>query len=224
MKIIERESFLEECRKALEQIYEQLSHLPDLKSSELTPENTALVVVDMINGFAREGALKSEYVEDLIPGIAGLMKLCRSRGIPVIAFADSHTKASPEFDAYPPHCLAGTSESEVVDELKTAADFTLIPKNSTNGLLETEFQRWLESNPGIDRFVVVGDCTDICIQQFAVSLKAWFNRMDKRSRVIVPLDAVDTFDSDAHNRSLMNVMALCSMLGNGVEVVAKIVE
>lgn len=40
---------------------------------------------------------------------------------------------------------------------------------------------------------------------------------------MVPVDAVDTFDSDMHNGDLMNVMALFMMMRNGIEVVSKII-
>lgn len=220
----DRKRFEEECLKALGQIYEQMENLPALNISELETERTVLVVIDMINGFVREGALKSEHAEGIIPEISRLMKMCQAKGIPIIAFADAHTQASPEFDSYPAHCLAGSSESEVVEELKAQAEFTLIPKNSTNGFLEPKFQEWLSENPGIDRFVVVGVCTDICVQQFAVTLKTWFNRQDRRARVIVPANAVDTYDLGSHNRNLMNCLALFGMIGNGVEVVGRIAE
>jgi len=222
MKTIDRKRFLEESMHVLGQIFDQLDSLPSLDISGLDPEKTALMVVDMINGFTREGALKSKYAERLIPEISRLMKLCREKGIPVLAFADTHTPASPEFDSYPAHCLAGSSESEVVDELKAAADFTLIPKNSTNGFIEPKFQEWLLKNPGIDCFIVVGVCTDICVQQFATTLKTWFNMENRKSRIIVPMNAVDTFSLGTHDRNLMNCMALYDMLGNGVEVVERI--
>jgi nicotinamidase-related amidase len=109
-----------------------------------------------------------------------------------------------------------------VDELKDLGGWTLIPKNSTNGFLEPAFQEWLAKNEAIDTFIVTGDCTDICIQQFAITLKTWFNRKDRKSRIIVPIDAVDTYDLGLHSGDLMHVMALYNMIGNGVEVVSGI--
>jgi len=47
---------------------------------------------------------------------------------------------------------------------------------------------------------------------------------NKRARVIVPLNAVDTYDLGVHDRNLMNVMAAYNMIINGVEVVRDIVE
>ena len=114
----------------------------------------------------------------------------------------------------------GSYEGEIVDEIKEVGGYTLIPKNSTNGFLEEEFQKWFEQNHKIDTFIVTGDCTDICVQQFAIALKTWFNMQNKKARVIVPVDAVETYDFGTHNGDLMNAMALYNMMINGVEVVA----
>jgi len=219
---IDKKVFIEKSIDTLDKILETLRNLPLLKLGELKPESTALIIVDMINAFARQGCLKSPRVEALIPGIAGLLSLCKKQGIPVIAFGDCHTKDSPEFETYPEHGLAETAESEMVDELKKIGGYTLIPKNSTNGFLEEKFQTWLEEHSHLTTFIVVGDCTDICVEQFAKTLKAFFNMLNKRIRVVVPADAVDTFDLGAHYAELMNVMALFGMMGGGVEVVRTI--
>ncbi len=212
----------EKSRIALEGIVTMLSSLPSLPLNELQGEQTVFVIIDMINGFAREGALKSERVESLIPVIAKLSEECGRRGIRKLAFADNHTNESPEFGAYPPHCIQGTSESEIVDELKAVGGYTLIPKNSTNGFLEKEFQAWLSQNKQIRNFIITGDCTDICIQQFAVTLKTWFNMHNEISRIIVPVNAVDTYDLGLHDGDLLHTVALYNMAVSGVELVRSI--
>ncbi|HEX2947611.1 MAG TPA: isochorismatase family cysteine hydrolase [Clostridia bacterium] len=222
MEYPKRKDFLDKSSKTLEGMLDMLENLPVLELSELEPEKTALVVIDMINGFAREGALKSPRVEALIPVIAKLSEECCKRGIARLMFADNHTGASPEFKAYPVHCMKGTSESELVDELKTPGGYGLIPKNSTNGFIEENFMKWLKENSSIKNYIITGDCTDICIQQFAVTLKTWFNRLDEASHVIVPVNAVDTFDLGLHDGDLLNVVTLFSMAGNGVELVSRI--
>jgi nicotinamidase-related amidase len=98
----------------------------------------------------------------------------------------------------------------------------MIPKNSTNGFLEERFQGWLEANPQINAFIITGDCTDICIQQFSVTLKTWFNMQNKKARVIVPINAIDTYDLGLHNGDLMNIMGLYNMMLNGIEVVKEL--
>ncbi len=219
MRMINKNEFIERSVNTLGEIFDMLAKLPAIELKDLQGKQTALVIVDMVNGFAREGALKSPRVEGLIAEIAELSKICNELHIARLAFADCHTKASPEFDAYPAHCMIGTSEGEMVDELKELGGYTLISKNSTNGFLEEAFQKWLKENEHINTFVITGDCTDICVQQFAITLKTWFNMQNKRGRVIIPINAVETYDLNLHNGDLMNVTALYNMMINGIEVV-----
>ena len=224
MKKLVRDNFVQKSSETLKAILETIEKQPTLDIKEVEPDKTVLVIIDMINGFVREGALKSPRAETIIPEICNLSRICDKHNIKKLAFADNHTDKSPEFDAYPAHCLTGTTESEVVDEIKGIGGYKLINKNSTNGFVEEEFHNWLAENPKVNTFIVVGVCTDICIQQFAVTLKAYYNMKDMKSRVIVPLDAVDTFDLGQHNGDLMNVMAVFNMMGNCVEIVRGIRE
>jgi nicotinamidase-related amidase len=219
MKSISKEEFLKNSQASLGEIYDLITAQPLLDINQLDSTKTCLVIVDMINGFAREGALKSSRIENLIPEISWLSKKCDEKGIKKIAFADCHDFASPEFNSYPTHCIKGTHESEIVDEIREIGGYTKIAKNSTNGFLEEEFQNWLSENMQINTFVVVGDCTDICVQQFAITLKTWFNMQNKNSRIIIPINMVDTYDIGTHNGDLMNACALYNMFINGIELV-----
>lgn len=207
---------------SLNEINSLLEKLPVIRLEDLESEKSALIIVDMINGFIREGPMMSERVEAIIPEIVELSKKCDKLKIQKIAFADNHTDASPEFDSYPRHCLKGTSESEIVDEIKAAGGYVLIPKNSTNGFLEEAFQKWLNTNEQTDTFIITGCCTDICVQQVAITLKTWFNKNNRNSRIIVPVNAVETYDLGPHDAELTNTMALYNMLINGVEVVKEV--
>ena len=222
MTTLNRDGFLNKSTNTLIEIIDMLEKLPAIKLNDLKGEKTALVIIDMVNGFAREGALQSSRVEGLIPEIVTLSKACDDLKIKKVAFADCHSNYSPEFESYPKHCICGTSEGEIVDEIKEVGGYTLISKNSTNGFLEEKFAQWLEENGDTDTFIITGDCTDICIQQFAVTLKTWFNRQNKNSRVIVPMNAVETYDLGVHDGDLMHVFALYNMILNGIEVVAKV--
>lgn len=217
--MITRTVFYSKLGKSLESVYDTLEALKDIRLRDLDPGKTVLIAVDMINGFAKSGALYSPRVENLIAPIAELSRACGKRGIPQLAFADTHPEDTPEFFSYPPHCLVGSVESELVEELKSAGPFMMIPKNSTNGYLEPEFQDWLSRNGHIDTFIVVGNCTDICIEQFATTLKCGFNRIGRPVRIIVPGNLVDTYDFGTHHGDLMHAAALMMLLGNGIEVV-----
>jgi nicotinamidase-related amidase len=222
MRMINKNEFVERSAKALGEIFDTLAKLPTIQLKDLPEKQTAFAMVDMINGFCREGALKSPRMEGLIPKIAELSKACDELQITKLAFADCHTKESPEFDVYPEHCMAGTSEGEIVDELKEIRGYTLIPKNSTNSFIEDEFQEWLMKNEHINTFVITGVCTDICVQQFAITLKAWFNMQNMKARIMVPITAVETYDLGLHNGDMVNAMALYNMMLNGVEVVNEV--
>lgn len=222
MRNVNRDEFVKRSVETLGEIFDMLEGLKGINLKDLQGKQTALVIVDMINGFAREGALKSPRVEAIIPDIVKLSKQCDELEIRKLAFADNHTEASPEFSAYPQHCMIGTNEAEIVKEIKEVGGYKLIPKNSTNGFHEEEFKKWLEENKQINTFIITGDCTDICVSQFAITLKTWFNMQNKNYRVIVPVNAVDTYDLGMHNGDLVNVMALYNMIINGVEVVKEV--
>lgn len=223
MNRIEKEEFLEESKRTLGDIYDMLNSAKSISLQELQKDRTALIMVDLINGFTREGALKSARVEEIIPAVAELQKACLENGFEILAFGDSHSTDSPEFESYPPHCLCGSAEEEIAEELQEVGGYRLIRKNSTNGFIEEEFRQWLAERENLDTFLVVGDCTDICILQFAVTLKTWFNKENKKSRILVPMDLVETYDLGLHKGDLVHVMALYNMTINGVEVVRSVI-
>jgi nicotinamidase-related amidase len=204
-------------------IEKQLQKVNSLPITSLDQTQTALIVVDMVNGFAKGGNLYSDRVESIINPIVTTTKLFR--GFTKLFVADRHTSDSVEFNAYLPHCIG--DESQVIEELKELYDeFTVeIPKNSTNAFLSPFFQNWFESNKDqYNQYVIIGDCTDICILQLALSLKAYYNEENKRSRIIVPTNAVETYHLDLNNHygDLMNVFALYNMALNGIELVKNI--
>lgn len=219
MKAIEKNKLIEKSQDILKSVLEIIEGLPNIKLNSFKGENTVLVIVDMINGFVNEGSLKSERVKELIPEIIKLIKLCQGSKITTLAFMDSHSKFCPEFESYPEHCIMGTSESELVKEIEEIGEYILINKNSTNGVLEKEFIKWLEDNSNVTNFIIAGDCTDLCILQFSLALKAYFNMKNIKSNIIVPMNVVDTYDMGIHDGDLMNVFALYNMYVNGVKVV-----
>lgn len=224
MKSIQKEELAKGSIKFVGGIIEELEKSKSISLKELQAEDTALIIVDMINGFVREGALKSDRVEELIPEILRLIDLCRNNNIKVVAFGDSHSRTCPEFESYPEHCIEGTSESEVVDEIKSKKEYMLINKNSTNGFLESEFTNFLQLNSNISNFIIVGDCTDLCVLQFSLTLKAYFNKLNKKSNIVIPMNGVDTYDLGLHNGDFMNIFALYNMKTNGINVVKSIEE
>lgn len=224
MELIEKAAFLQQGQQALAQMYDMVAKAPVISWQTLDKERTAVIVLDLINGFAKEGALASPQVEGIIAENVRLCQAAQRQGIEVVAFADEHTMHSPEFVHFPPHALQGTSESEIVEELAAVGGYVRLGKNSTNGFLAPAFTKWLQNHEHIQQFILIGDCTDICVLQMAQTLKAWFNQQDRASRLIVPWMAVETYTMGEHDGDLLNIMALYLMALSGVEIVRAIEE
>lgn len=212
----------ENIRTEAEKLLTEMMALPPLPIDSLDPAVTMAVFVDIVNGFIKEGAMAAPRIADIIPPCAKLLKMCNERDMLTAAFADCHGKNAAEFMSFPPHCVAGTDEAEIVDELKQAGSFILIPKNSTNGFHEKKFRDLLECHPDIDTFIVTGDCTDICVMQFCLTLKTYFTFRDRAVRIILPLDCTDTYDAPGHGSDFSNLAACKLMKDSGVELVGSV--
>lgn len=209
----------------MEKIIKELNLLPiELKSLPL--EDTALIVVDMVVGFVEEGILSSPRVKDMSTNLLDLNN--RTKGYSKVYFVDSHNEDAEELKAYPSHCIVNTKEEELIDGLKEAVskeeNIKVIKKNSTNGFHVPEFKSWLDKIiDKVDNFIVVGCVTDICVLQFSLTLKTYFNQINLSKRVIVAANCVDTFDIPGHPGDEANLFALSNMKSNGIEVVAEII-
>ena len=193
-----------------------------IKLSSLNATETALIIVDMINGFVHFGALSSDRINSIITPVSTLMKKCSERNIKIAAFADSHKSSAAEFSAFPPHCTEDSDESQIIPEIENICNFTLIRKNSTNGFHAPDFRTFLNDNPKINTFIVCGDCTDICVNNFCITLKTYFDQLDLASKIFVPVNAVETFDAGLHDADFMNTASLFLMKTSGIDIVKEI--
>jgi nicotinamidase-related amidase len=198
------------------------------------PERVAVFSIDMINGFCKEGPLAGPRVGALIPSVVAILTRAHALGVRnLVLTQDTHSPETPEFGFYPPHCVAGTPESQAVVELAElpfADQITTIEKNSLSSHLGTRLGAWLADHPQIDTFIIVGDCTDLCVFSAAMHLRLEANALNLKRRVIVPAAAVATFDTPvdvamglgimAHDGDLHHALFLHNMAQNGVEVVA----
>lgn len=187
--------------------------------SQYDLNKTGLFIVDMNNGFAKEGALYSPRVENIISPIADFAKVLSNKINKLVAFTDTHEENSVELNSYPVHCLKGDKESQIVDELLSIDNLEIIEKNSTNGFFAMDIADYAY----LDNFIVVGCCTDICVYQFVLALKTYFNQNNLDKNIIVPMNLVETYDVDnIHCGDLLNTVFLNSMIQNGIKVVKDI--
>ena len=166
-----------------------------------------LFVVDMVNGFVKEGAMHDEKIMSIVPNIQELCEKMED----VTFIADTHEPDCIEFKSFPPHCIKNTSEAEIIYELKPYVK-ELIQKNSTNTFHALD----KDSLKGYDRFILVGCCSDICVMQFALTLKTYLNHTDNPAVVWVPQDCMDTYDAPYHPASQYHEMAVSLMSQAGI--------
>lgn len=183
--------------------------------------NEYLIIVDMINGFIESGNLADKAIDKITPEIVRLAKVFLNKGKKVIAFKDCHNINSSEFDNFPPHCVKGTGEEELINELRNMEnDFIVFEKNSTNGFFSEGFADYISENS--ERIIVTGCCTDICVMNLAITLKNYFNQNNKNVEIIVPKNAVETYNiPNIHEREKWNEMAIMFMMQAGIKVVEK---
>ena len=200
------------------------------------PATAGVFSTDMIVGFCREGSLASARVGALAEPVAHLFRRAHDLGVrQYVLLQDTHDPATPEFEAWPVHCVRGTPEAETVPglrELPFADLFTVIEKNSLHPAVETSFDAWLDAHPELRTAIVVGDCTDLCVYQLAMHLRLRHNARNTAGvRVVVPASAVDTYDlppetaptgAMAHPGDFFHQVFLYHLALNGIEVVREL--
>ena len=180
-----------------------------------------LLVIDMINGFVKEGALADNNINNITPNIIKLIEEYIKNNDNIISIQEGHSKDSKEFESFPEHCILGTNEVELIDELMPYKEnMKVIRKNSTCGFITTEFLKYMEENKEeLGEIVLTGCCTDICVLNFALPLKNYINEYNLNIKVTIFKNAVDTYDAPLHNRDEYNEMAFKIMKQNGIEII-----
>jgi nicotinamidase-related amidase len=198
------------------------------------PAGAAVFAADMVVGFCDRGRLASTRLAALVNPIVELFQRAHAHGIrQFVLVQDAHHPRTPEFLAFPPHCVRGTEEAHTIQALRAlpfADHFTIIEKNSLHPALETDLDRWLDAHPEVHTALVVGTSTDLGVYQLAMYLRLRANARNLSDfRVIVPAEAVDTYDVPEevptevgtlpHPGDFFHQVFLYHLALNGVEVV-----
>lgn len=231
-------NFRETSRAFLDWLSGWYADLPSLALEDAItdPARTAIVSIDLINGFCYQGNLASTRVASIVPAAAQIFERAFARGVRHFLLSQEwHSEHAEEFKAFAPHGIRHTGEAETVPELRAlpfADRFVVIHKNSIQTFANTIAERWLDEHPEVDTFIVVGDCTDLCVYETVMELKVRANALDLPRRVIVPANAVNTYDLPVaaaekigalpHDGDLLHALFLYQMALNQIEVVREI--
>lgn len=165
----------------------------------------------------------TDISEDVDNEIVRLIELFLNREDDVIFLMEGHTEDSVEFNDFLIHGILGTKEAEIIDKLKPFLDRVIcIRKNSTSGFVTEEYQKYMKENMRkIIEMVYCGYCSDICVPNAAIPTKMFFNEHNINCDIIVPENAIETFDAPGHNRQEYNSIAKKVLRLNGIKVPQK---
>ena len=187
---------------------------------ELKDIKKLLICVDMVNGFVKEGPMSDMYIAHIIPENIRLMEeiIEEKEGLAIIK--DTHKADAIEFKRYPKHCIEGTREADLIDELKYfEKDVLVYKKNSTSTIYAPGFLEDIGKMDNLKEVIITGCCTDICVINLAIPLKNYFDEHDRDVNIVVPKNAVETYNSTEHNREEYRNIAFKLMKQAGIELV-----
>jgi nicotinamidase-related amidase len=228
----------EQSKMFLEYLANWLTDLPTLTLNEAMPkpEKSAIIAIDVINGFLYEGPLSSPRVAEIDEPVTQLMQAAWDKGMHnILLVQEGHTEESLEFEAYGKHAIKGTHEAAAIDMIQNLPFYSQLEtvyKDSVHPALNNGFNDWIEEREPLETFIAVGDVTDICTYQLGMYLRLWANAYHKDRRVIVPANCTQTWHlsvEDAedvpampHHGDLLHAIFLYHMALNGIEVVKEI--
>lgn len=200
-----------------------------MKIKNLKMYKGMLIIVDMVNGFVKEGALADPKIADKVPRQIELIKEAKNKGDLIVFIKDTHEENSIEHKRFKDekgnvikHCIRGTKEELVIDQLKEYEnnnDTISIEKNSTSFMEAPDFRELIKETTNIERVDVVGCCTDICDFNGTMGLANYFDQWNRDVEIRVHTDAIATFAEDVRQ----NYVEAAKLLMNqqGIQLVKK---
>lgn len=201
----------------------------DRKSKKEVYENIrkALYMIDMNNGFVNFGNMANPKYNELVNEQLKLINKFRKENQLVNFVLEGHTTDSIEFDSYPSHCVLGTKEAELIPEFideQNKENTRTYYKNSINGMLNRNLQDDIKIQDNLNEIVIGGVCADLCVMDFARTFSRYLDEINRRAKIFVVENTIDTYDSLEHNREEWMDIAKKVMIQAGIIMVPNIEE
>ncbi|MBI2881942.1 MAG: cysteine hydrolase [Candidatus Tectomicrobia bacterium] len=199
---------------------------------EIDPSDTALLVIDMQNGFVHpEGTFGKRSLNRnqlaIVPHIRGLVRVCREAGVPVIWSIQEHLKGDVTRRRHkiPSHiekrnifvALRGTWDAEVYDDLKgeVRPEDHLLYKHRASCFFDTNLATKLRML-GVQMLIVSGVNSNYCVE--STIREGYFHDFD----IVVPEDCIAGSFPDLHEATLKNVRIYFGAVTNLAEITQKL--
>ena len=194
-----------------------------IREEELERVEEAVFVIDMINGFVKFGPLAAPSIMRVVPFQQEILEESENKPNSINVFGDDeHTKDSVEFNTFGIHAVKGDNETKIITELdrwfKTGLEFK---KNSTNLMFAPGVITLLEKLRNLKKVYIVGCLSEVCVKNFAISLRNYFDEVNRNIDVNVYKYGIDTYDAPGHNADEVTETSLQDMKINGVKVLKR---
>ena len=188
---------------------------------ELTASGTALVVVDMQNGFCEAGGscgrmgLPTEELRRVVEPCARVIAAARAAAVPVIftryVYKPDYSDGGVLIEHIMPDLKAnnalieGTWDIEIVAALAPRDGDHIVDKNRPSACYSADFEPLLE-RLGVDSVVVCGVTTNCCVETTVRDTS------QKDYKTFVVEDAVAEWDGERHRVALASMAMLFAKL------------
>lgn len=182
------------------------------------------VMIDLIDGFMKEGALADPKMMRIVPEVQRLAEMFEDHPKGLNCYGeDWHPKNAEEFNVYAPHAIEYTKEAETIDELKQYKEGAITyKKNSTNLVLAPNFMKDLAKMKNLKVVVASGVLIDECVKKFVLTAKDLFDQNNRNVVIILPTNAVDTFNATGHIRDEAFQNAVQDMENHGIKIIKRL--
>lgn len=143
---------------------------------QFDPDHTAVIVVDMQNGFCHpDGSLYAPGSESAIDPINQLVETARDATAQIVYTRDVHPTGQfdganyyDEFERWGEHVVEGTWDAEIVDELPVREPDHVVVKHTYDAFYQTELHGWLTAHQITD-LLICGTLANVCVLHTAGS-------------------------------------------------------
>ena len=156
----------------------------------------AVLVIDMLKGFLYEGypLYCGDSARRIIPEVVNLLEDETGKGSRIFFIADSHCEDDAEFEIFPAHCIEGSIESEVIEEISRFPG-ERINKTRYSTFYKTNLDEKL-AKVKPEKLIICGVCTNICVLHTVADAR------NRDYQVEIPVSCVSSFDQEAHEWAL----------------------
>ncbi|WP_276299822.1 cysteine hydrolase family protein [Halorussus lipolyticus] len=140
------------------------------------PASTAVVVVDMQNGFCHpEGSLYAPASQQVLADVTEVVSTAREEGASVVYTRDVHPPEQfedahyyDEFDRWGEHVVEGSWDAKLHDDLDVRDEDHVVEKHTYDAFYRTNLEGYLDTH-GIDDLLLCGTLANVCVLHTAGS-------------------------------------------------------